>query len=88
MLRDHLKLRFSPAKYLCKSDGLSRLREGGGGELWLLSRKMCAFTAIPAGSIPRNKRKDFVRTALSRWAPFPDSAHHVEWMGDWALAWA
>ncbi len=88
MLRNRLKLRFSPANYLCKSDGVSLLRKGGGGEVWLLSRKMCAFTAISAGSIPRSKRKDFVRTALSRWAPFPDSAHHVEWMGDWALAWA
>lgn len=49
---------------------------------------MCAYTLVDASAIPLRKRAAFVATSLQRWSPFADTAHHVEWVGDQAMAWA
>ncbi len=73
---------------LRRSDGLTRLQEGGVGQEWILARRFCAFTLIDASAIPFVKRKAFADIAVQRWSPFADTRHHIDWLGGRAMVWA
>lgn len=86
--RDQLKRRFSPSRYLRRSDGLQLLSAGGAGSEWLVARALCAYTVLDGAAVPTGKRRAFVEMAVRRWAPFADPASHVQWAGDQAMVWA
>lgn len=73
---------------LRRSDGLTRLQEGGVGQEWILARRFCAFTLLDASAIPFVRRKAFVDIAVKRWSPFADTRHHIDWVGAHAMVWA
>lgn len=54
----------------------------------MLARGLCAYTLIDAAAVPPRKRTGYAGIAMARWAPFPDPASHVEWVGDRAMVWA
>jgi hypothetical protein len=49
---------------------------------------MLGFLSIDAGAIPARQRPGYAAVAISRWVPFEDAAHHVEWAGGRAMVWA
>lgn len=86
--RDQLTQRFSPSRYLRRSDGLQLLSAGGAGSEWVVARGLCAYTVLDGAAVPTGKRRAFVAMAVRRWAPFADPASHVQWVGDKAMVWA
>src|SRR5690606_13042171 len=87
-LRDRWKRRFSPARFLRRTDGLEPVRDGAAGQEWLLSRELCAFLSLGTGAVPAARRRAYLDTAVRRWSPFADPSFHVEWAGDKAMVWA
>jgi len=85
--RDQLSRRFSPSRYLRRSDGLHLLAAGGAGSEWVLARALCAYTVLDGAAVPAGKRRAFVAMAVRRWAPFADPQSHVQWAGDKAMVW-
>ncbi len=73
---------------LRRSDGLTRLQEGGVGQEWILARRFCAFTLLDASAIPFVRRKAYAEIAVQRWSPFADTRHHIDWVGAHAMVWA
>ncbi len=73
---------------LRRSDGLTRLQEGGIGQEWILARRFCAFTVIDGSAIPFARRKAYADIAVQRWSPFADTRYHVDWVGAHAMVWA
>lgn len=49
---------------------------------------MLGFLSLDAKAIPPRQRPGYVSVAVSRWVPFEDGQHHVEWAGDRAMVWA
>lgn len=86
--RERLTQRFSPSRYLRRSDGLQLLSAGGAGSEWVVARGLCAYTLLDGAAVPTGKRRGFVAMAVRRWAPFADPASHVQWVGDKAMVWA
>lgn len=73
---------------LRRSDGLTRLQEGGVSQEWILARRFCAFTLLDASAIPFVRRKAYADIAVQRWSPFADTRHHIDWLGAQAMVWA
>src|SRR3546814_15662409 len=56
--RDQLRQRFSPSRYLRRSDGLRLLAAGGAGSDWVIARGRCAYTVLDGGAVPAARRRD------------------------------
>ena len=83
-----LQRRFSPSRYLRRSDGLQRLVQGGAGSEWILARELCAYTTLDGAGVPAGKRRGYTAMAVRRWSPFADPQFHVQWVGQRAMVWA
>src|SRR3546814_14894709 len=77
--RDQLRQRFSPSRYLRRSDGLRLLAAGGAGSEWVIARGRCAYTVLDGGAVPAARRPAFGRIAVKRRAPFSSSPAAVPW---------
>lgn len=67
------------------------MRLGGGTgrqQEWVLARELLTFVSIDARSIPQRQRLGYAKVAISRWNPFEDGGHHLEWSHGWAMVWA
>jgi hypothetical protein len=87
-VRASLQRRFSPSRYLRRSDGLRLLSEGGAGSEWVVSRGLCAYAVFDCPALPIKRRRTYLATTVRRWAPFADPEFHAEWSGQRAMVWA
>jgi Tfp pilus assembly protein PilN len=63
-------------------------RPEGRASLQIVARALCRVRVIPLSGIPVGDRQNYLRTQLTAWAPFDDSAFAIAMFSGHAVAWA